>query len=110
MPCVPSTESRDYVFELGGKGTEVILSLSILKADWIRALAYIVPTPEAVSTPLTVDDAISNVDSTQVLADDMTNLPRSGEIIVYRQRRYRIQSVRMDDSETVMRLELEDIN
>lgn len=46
MPCVPSTESRDYVFELGGKGTDVILSLSILKEDWIRALAYIVPTPD----------------------------------------------------------------
>ncbi len=104
VPCTPSTESRGTILASGGKELEIQLTLFILQEDLIAALH----SQEAITNPgsVTADDALATADSEELTSDDATCPPRSGEILTYKQRQYRIETVRAESDDTVYRLEL----
>ena len=93
--CVVSTEQRGNLVTVGGKELEVSFTAFIR----VNALGL-------AGSRFGGDACLTTADDTDITADNFTTRPRTGEIVRYQQRRYRIGDVRVENDEGVWRLEL----
>lgn len=99
MACVASSEQRGITYAEGGKELDIALTLIVRVAVLGTVLNRI-----------TADTFLVTADTEELTADNISSPPRSGEIITYQGREYRLIAPRLDPNEGAWRLELADTN
>jgi len=93
IPCIPSTETRGTMLEIGGKVLEITLTLRVLRKHFITA-----------------DSTLITMDSTLYTMDNDTPTPVAGKKLTFRGRTYRIANAGEDAARAFFKLDLVDAN